>query len=89
MHKLTLSAICQRLQRFDLRYKRGRQHVHSPDPLYDEKLAQIERARDLAVQSPQQVVFLYQEEHTANLRPLVGRSYRGKSEDGEKATGGA
>jgi transposase len=87
MHRLTLSGIWQILQRFKLRYKRGRQHVHSPDRLYNEKLAQIERARDLAMQAPQEVMFLYQDEHTASLRPQVGRSYRGVGEAGEKATG--
>jgi transposase len=89
MQSLTLNGICQILKRFDLRYKRGRQHVHSPDPLYDEKLAAIERARDLALQAPDEVIFLYEDEHTANLRPLVGRSYRGKGQAGEKATGAA
>ncbi len=88
MQKLTLSGICQILRRFELRYKRGRQHVHSPDPLDNEKLAEIERARDLAIQAPEEVIFLYQDEHTANLRPQVGCSYRGKGEAGEKATGG-
>ena len=63
--------------------------MHSPDPLYEEKLAAIERARDLAVQAPAEVIFLYLDEQTAHLRPLVGCSYRGKGEAGEKATGGA
>jgi hypothetical protein len=87
MHRLTLSGICQIIQRFDLCYKRGRQHVHSPDPFYDEKLVAIEQARLLALQAPREVIFLYEDEHTANLRPQVGRSYRAKGEDGEKATG--
>jgi transposase len=89
MQKLSLSAVCRLLQRFDLRYKRGREHVHSPDPLYHEKIAQVERARDLSLQAPDKVVFLSQDEHTANLRPLVGRTSRHKSEAGEKATGAA
>lgn len=63
--------------------------MHSPDPLYNEKLAAIEQARDLALQAPAEVIFLYQDEHTAHLRPLVGRSYRAQSEGGEKATGAA
>jgi hypothetical protein len=89
MSHLTLSAISQMLRRFSLSYKRGRQHVHSPDLLYDEKTEQIERARDLALQLPDRVVFLYEDEHTANVRPLVGRTYRSRSETGEKATGAA
>jgi len=87
MARLTLGGICQMLRRFDLCYKRGRQHVHSPDLLYDEKLEQIALARALAQMTPDRVIFLYLDEHTANLRPLVGRTYRDKSKPGEKATG--
>src|SRR6266567_1050327 len=87
MQRLTLSGIWQILRRFELVYKRGRQHVHSPDPLYNEKLAQIERARDLAMQASAEVIFLYQDEHTAHLRPQVGRSYCGRGQAGAKATG--
>lgn len=89
MHKLSLSAICQILKRFKLCYKRGRQHVHSPDPLYNEKVALIEYLRTQALQSAGQIVFLYEDEHTAYLRPLVGRTYRKVGEPGEKATGAA
>jgi transposase len=89
MSRLTLSAISQILRRFSLTSKRGRQHVHSPDLLYTEKLDQIARARDLALQIPDRAVFLYEDEHTVNVRPLVGRTYRFTSEPGEKATGAA
>ena len=87
MHRLSLSGICQLLKRFKLSYKRGRAHVHSPDLLYDDKLQAIATARDLSIQAPAEVVFLYQDEHTANLRPLVGRSYRGQGVPAEKITG--
>lgn len=89
MAPLSLAAVCKCLQRFDLRYKLGRQHVHSPDPLYDQKMAAIECARDLALQAPGDVIFLYLDEHTANLRPRVGRTYTGRARRGAKATGGA
>lgn len=77
------------LHRLDLRYKRGREHVHSPDLLYQEKLAAIADARALAQMAPEQVIFLYADEHTANRRPLVGRTYRDKKQGGEKASGAA
>jgi hypothetical protein len=89
MTHISLPAVCKGLRRFDLRYKRGQQHVHSPDLLYEYKLAQIARARDLALQAPSEVVFLYLDEHTANLRPRVGRTYSPLGEKGEKATGAA
>ncbi len=63
--------------------------MHSPDRLYDQKLAQIARARDLAMQAPAEVVFLYLDEHTANLRPRVGRSYQPVGDKGEPARGSA
>jgi putative transposase len=89
MTHLSLAAVCKGLRRFDLRYKRGRAHVHSPDLLYNQKLAAISRARDLAIQAPEEVAFLYMDEHTANLRPRVGRAYQSVGEPGQKATGAA
>ena len=90
MRSLTLSAVCHLLKRFDISYKRGRQHVHSPDLLYDQKLAKIRRARELAVQAPDEVVFLYEDEITVYSRPTVGRTYGSRwRKKGDKATGGA
>ena len=89
MQPLTLPAVHQLLDRFDLVYKRGQQHVHSPDPLYNQKVAAIRRARALAQMAPGQVVFLYADEHTALLRPRVGRAYSRRGAQGAKATGSA
>lgn len=87
MHPLSLPAICKLPQRFKLVYKRGRAHVHSPDLAYNQKLAAIVAAREAARQAPGEVVFLYEDEFTAYLRPLLGRGYRARSERGQKATG--
>lgn len=87
MAPLSVPAVCKCLHRFDLRYKRGRNHVHSPDPLYDQKMEAIERARAFALQAPGEVIFLYEDEHTANVRPRVGRTYTGRALGGAKATG--
>lgn len=87
MARLSLPGIGKILKRFDLVYKRGRSHVHSPDPLYDEKIQAIEQARQEAAAAPGRIVFLYEDEHTANLRPLVGRTYSPQGEPGETATG--
>src|SRR6185503_18083770 len=43
MARFSLPGIWKILKRFDLVLKRGRAHVHSPDPLYDEKMHEIER----------------------------------------------
>ncbi|MDQ6659608.1 MAG: IS630 family transposase, partial [Chloroflexota bacterium] len=87
MRSLTVSAICQLLQRLQVVYKRGRAHVHSPDLEYDQKLAAIATALAEARSTPDEVVFLFEDEFTAYLRPLVGSSYRAHSERGQKATG--
>lgn len=87
MYKLSQAGISRILKRFGLCYKRGRAHVHSPDPLYNEKLKAIEQARQEAQEAPGRIVFLYVDEHTINVRPLVGRSYGKRGQKGEKATG--
>jgi len=87
MRPLTVPAVCQLLRRLKVVYKRGRAHVHSPDLEYDQKLAAIAAAREEAGKSPDEVVFLYEDEFTAYLRPLVGSSYRAQSERGQPATG--
>jgi transposase len=88
MRPLTLSAISQLLKRYAISYKRGRQHVHSPDLLYDQKLAKITRARELAQQAPGDVIFLYEDEITVYNRPKVGRTYGSVyRRKGDKATG--
>ena len=88
MRPLSIPAVCKLLQRFQLVYKRGRAHVHSPDLDYDQKMAAIAAAQEEARHAPPgEVVFLYEDEFTAYLRPLVGSSYRKRSEPGQKATG--
>src|SRR5690348_9813153 len=87
MARLSLPAVCKYLRRFDLCYKRGRSHVHSPDLLYDQKQQAIALARDLAIQAPGEVIFLSMNEHTANLRPRAGHTYEPKDAKGRKATG--
>ena len=87
MRSLTVSAVCKLLHRFKLVYKRARAHVHSPDLEYDQKLAAIAQAQEAARNAPGEVVFLSEDEFTAYLRPLVGKSYRTRSEQAQKATG--
>lgn len=72
---LSLSAICKWLQRWHLRYKRGRQTLHSPDPDYNLKLSYLQAARHQAQQQPGKVVFLYMDEFTYYRRPSLARAY--------------
>ena len=89
LRPLSLPGVCQLLKRWHLSYTRGRAHVHSPDLAYDQKLAVISQARQLAQQAPEEVVFLYEDEFTFFSRPLVGRCYRSQGSKGAKATGRA
>lgn len=87
MQELSLAGICRLLKRLDVRYKRGRAHVHSPDLQYHSKLAAISAARQLAQQAPQEVVFLYEDEFTFYSRPPVGRTYGPRGDCASRATG--
>ena len=89
LSRLSIPGVCKLLKRLHLCYKRGREHVHSPDLQYDQKLAVISQARTFAQQAPEEVVFLYEDEFTFYNRPLVGRCYTPRGHKGEKATGHA
>jgi hypothetical protein len=71
----SLPAIQQIVQRLGLRYKRGREYLHSPDADYDLKLAYVEAAEQLARTQPGRYVLLYQDELTYYRRPTVSRAY--------------
>lgn len=87
--QISLPGLCKLLKRLNVCYRRGQAHVHSPDLHYDQKLADIANARDLAQQAPQEVIFLYEDEFTFFSRPLVGRSSQPIGGKGAKATGAA
>ena len=72
---LSLSGVWRLLRRFGLSYKRGQRHVHSPDRLYDVKLARIRVALEQARQQPQRVLFFYQDEHLVARNASVARVY--------------
>ncbi|MFN3763237.1 MAG: helix-turn-helix domain-containing protein, partial [Anaerolineae bacterium] len=44
---LSLPGVHKILCRLGVKYKRGRRYVHSPDPEYDEKLAQLQAVQEL------------------------------------------
>lgn len=87
MKSLSVPAVCKALKRFKLAYKRGRAHVHSPDLLYNEKVDLLDMIKQEVRQSAGEKVLLYEDEFTAYLRPVVARSYRKRSDAGQKATG--
>jgi hypothetical protein len=75
-----LCTVWRELKRLGVVYKRGRRAVHSPDPDYDRKLAEVNRVSQLVKAEPQRWVLLYQDELTYYRRPSVAQGYalRGK-----------
>lgn len=72
---LTLSGVHGLMARLEVVYKRGRHYVHSPDPLYDQKMAEVARVRALVQAEPERFVMLYQDEVTYYRRPTVAQGY--------------
>ena len=85
---LSLSGVWQVLRRLNIRYKRGREYVHSPDPQYDEKLRAIERAKAQVQTDPQRYVLLYQDEFTYYRRPSLAQGYGVAGKDDLRANQG-
>jgi putative transposase len=75
LEPLSLVGIHKILKRLKVHYKRGRRYVHSPDPLYVEKMLDIQLAQTLAHADPDRFVFLYQDEFTYYRRATVDRAY--------------
>lgn len=70
-----LSGIWRVLRFLRLPYKRGQQHLHSPDPAYVEKKERAEACVQLARQQPQEVVTLYLDEFSYYRWPSVAATY--------------
>ena len=71
----TESGMSQLLQRLGIHYKRGRDHVHSPDPFYQAKIDEISALKE-RMQSQQSLeVLLYLDELTYDRQPSVACAY--------------
>ncbi len=60
----TESGMSQLLQRLGIHYKRGRDHVHSPDPFYQAKLEELEALKERMQRQQGLEVLLYLDELT-------------------------
>jgi hypothetical protein len=76
------SGIWRVLKAAGLRYKRGRDHLHSPDPRYQEKVAHLRRIQARVAAQPDAAVLLYQDEVTYYRQPSLASGYapRGRPE---------
>jgi hypothetical protein len=83
-----LATVWQTLRRFGLVYKRGRRHVHSPDPDYDAKVQRVATITWYSRQAPQQIVRLYQDEVTYYRKATVATAYAPVGADQPRAEQG-
>ena len=79
------SGLWRILARHKLRWKRGRDHLRSPDPDYRAKLALVQAHRVAAEAAPDDAVFLYQDEVTYYRQPSLGFGYAAARSDGPRA----
>ncbi|WP_338248188.1 IS630 family transposase [Dictyobacter halimunensis] len=81
----SLSGISRLLKRLAISYKRGRQTVHSPDLLYNEKVARIRQARLQVQREPHRFAFVYLDEHQVARNATIARSYSGRGQTAQPA----
>jgi hypothetical protein len=71
----TAAGLSQLLRRLRIGRKRARSYLHSPDPLYAEKLSLIELARLRAWYDPSRYVLLYLDEMGFERQPTLACDY--------------
>jgi hypothetical protein len=79
---LSLSGAWRRLHAWGLVAKRSRDHVHSPDPAYREKVAALRAAQAQARAAPTTHTLLYGDEFTAYRQPAPGVAYTARGAGG-------
>lgn len=75
MQKLTPSGVWRILDRLSIRLKRARDYIHSPDPNYLGKLADIVAALEQAANSSTRIVLLFGDELTFYRQPTLARDW--------------
>jgi transposase len=81
LHLETEGGLSRLLKRLEISYQRGRDHIHSPDPHYEAKLAWRDAVVERARASAGQVVALYQDELTYYRQPSVAQAYAQRGGD--------
>jgi transposase len=69
------SGIQRTLATYRLRRKRGRDHLHSPDPLYQEKVSYLATVKARVAAAGDAAVLLYGDEVTYYRQPSIGYGY--------------
>lgn len=84
----TTGGLSQLLRRVGISYKRGRSHVHSPDPDYAAKLLEVRRCLSEALSAPDRVVLLFEDECSYSRPPSLDRAYAKRGHDQAEAEWG-
>ncbi len=66
------------LDRLQIGYKLGRDHVHSPDPHYQEKLADVQHCLQQAVASEGRIVLVFSDQLTFYRQPTQAKAWEEK-----------
>ena len=83
---VTTSASVQRLlKRMQIRYKRGRSYIHSPDRCYDEKMERIEQIKRRVQGSHGREILVYLDECSIERQPSVGYHWEAAGSDAPHA----
>jgi hypothetical protein len=75
------SGIGRALRALGVAWKRAREHVHSPDPAYDEKRGAIAASRVVSRGSGGRVVTLFQDEVTLHRQPSLASAWAARGRD--------
>lgn len=72
----SLPGLSQLLSRFKIHWKRARQHVHSPDPDYVEKLRQVRMHLQHVRLVEEQSILLFEDEFTLYRQPSLAQAFQ-------------
>jgi len=75
MQALTKPGIAQILERLGISWKRARWHIHSPDPLYEAKLALVRCLGRAVRETDGTLVLVYLDEITIYRQPTLGAAW--------------
>ena len=73
--RYSLSGICRILKALQISYKRGRHHVHSPDPHYNVKKQWAEQCEAEAKANPGKIVTVYMDEVSFYRQPTLASDW--------------
>jgi hypothetical protein len=77
----SVSGVWRAVRALGVRWKRAREHVHSPDPACDEKRIAIAASRTASRTSGGRVVTLFQDEVTLHRQPSLAAAWSARGRD--------